>query len=51
MRFLDEGVVPAARAVPGASVRVPAPEDLFLGDLPTDVAERLLNFSRAARFW
>ena len=38
MRFLDEGIVPAARAVLGAAVQVPAPEDLFLGDLPTDVA-------------
>jgi hypothetical protein len=49
MRFLDEGIVPAARAVPGASVRVPSLEDLFLGDLPIDVAERLRKFSRAAR--
>jgi hypothetical protein len=49
MRFLDEGIVPAARAVPGASVRVPTLEDLFLGDLPTDTAERLRQFSRAAR--
>jgi hypothetical protein len=49
MRFLDEGIVPAARAVPGASVQVPAPEDLFLGELPIDVSERLRTFSRAAR--
>src|SRR5262249_12508414 len=35
--------------VPGALVQVPAPEDLFLGDLPIDVAERLRKFSRAAR--
>jgi hypothetical protein len=49
MRFLDEGIVPAATAVPGASVQAPAPEDLFIGDLPTDVTERLQKFSRAAR--
>jgi hypothetical protein len=49
MRFLDEGIVPAARAVPGASVQVPAPEDLFLDELPSDVAERLRKFSKAAR--
>jgi hypothetical protein len=49
MRFLDEGIVPAARAVPGAAVHVPAPEDLFLGELPGEVAERLQKFSRAAR--
>jgi hypothetical protein len=49
MRFLDEGIVPAARAVPGASVQVPSTEDLFLGHLPIDVAERLRTFSRAAR--
>jgi hypothetical protein len=49
MRFLDEGIVPAATTVPGASVHVPAPEDLFIGDLPTDVADRLRKFSRVAR--
>src|SRR5262249_27502900 len=49
MRFLDEGIVPAARAVPGASIQVPSLEDLFLGELPTDVADRLQKFSRAAR--
>jgi len=49
MRFLDEGIVPAARTVHGASVRVPSLEDLFLDHLPIDVAERLRQFSRAAR--
>ena len=49
MRFLDEGIVPAARAVSGASVVVPTVEDLFFGDLPTDVADRLRKFSQTAR--
>jgi hypothetical protein len=49
MRFLDEGIVPAARAVSGALVLVPTVEDLFLGNLPIDVADRLRKFSRAAR--
>lgn len=48
MQFLDDGVVRAARAV-GASVRAPTPEEVFLADLPADVRERLLTFSRAAR--
>lgn len=48
MRFLDEGIVPAARAA-GASVLVPTPEELFLGDLPPDIAERLRKFSQLAR--
>jgi hypothetical protein len=49
MRFLDEGIVPAARAVSGTSVLVPTVEDLFFGDLPTDVADRLRKFSQTAR--
>ncbi len=49
MRFLDEGIVPAAKAVPGATVYVPSPQQLFLDDLPVDVAERLQKFSRDAR--
>ena len=48
MRFLDEGIVPAARAA-GASVLAPTPEELFLGDLPPNVAERLRKFSQVAR--
>jgi len=47
-RFLDEGVVPAVRAV-GASIRVPTPEDAFLSNLPLDVRGRLRAFSDAAR--
>jgi hypothetical protein len=49
MRFLDDGIIPAARAVLGALVMVPGPEDLFLGDLPTDVAGQLRKFSQDAR--
>jgi hypothetical protein len=49
MRFLDEGIVPAATVVPGASVHVPAPEDLFFDELPSDVADRLRKFSWAGR--
>jgi hypothetical protein len=48
MRFLDEGVVPAARAA-GASVWVPTQEDLFLADLPPEVVSRLRQFSQSAR--
>jgi hypothetical protein len=48
MHFLDEGIVPAARAA-GASVLVPTPEELFLGDLPPDIAERLRRLSQATR--
>ena len=49
MRFLDEGIVPAAQAVSGALVLVPTVEDLFFGDLPADVANRLRKFSQTAR--
>ena len=49
MRFLDEGIVPAARAVAGASVLVPTVEDLFFSDLPTDVGDRLRKFSQTSR--
>jgi hypothetical protein len=48
MRFLDEGIVPAAKSA-GASVRVPTVADMFLGDLPLDVAEQLRMFSRSSR--
>ena len=48
MRFLDDGIVAAARTV-GASVSVPTPETMFLGDLPPEVAERLKRFSQSAR--
>lgn len=47
-RFLDNGVVPAARKA-GASIRIPSPEDAFLSDLPADVRDRLRRFSEAAR--
>jgi hypothetical protein len=47
-RFLDEGVTPAARAA-GANVRVPPPEEMFLSELPFEVADRLRRFSDAAR--
>jgi len=49
MRFLDEGIVPAAWTVSGALVRVPTVEDVFFGVMPTDVADRLRKFSQAAR--
>jgi len=48
MRFLDEVIVPSARVV-GATVFVPTPEALFLGDLPPEVAERLSRFSQLSR--
>ncbi len=48
MRFLDEGIVPAARAA-GALISVPTPQEMFLGDLPPDVVERLQTFSRLAK--
>jgi hypothetical protein len=48
MRFLDEGVVPAAQAH-GAVVRIPTPEDIFISELPFDIADRLRTFSEAAR--
>src|SRR5262249_29384602 len=48
MRFLDEAIVPAAQAA-GASIWAPSPEELFLADLPLDVAERLQTFSQSAR--
>lgn len=47
-RFLDEGVVPAAKAA-GAHIRLPTPEDAFLSDLPAEVRNRLRTFSEAAR--
>ena len=48
MRFLDESIVPAAQSV-GASISAPSAEELFLADLPTDVSQRLQDFSRTAR--
>jgi len=48
MRFLDEGIVPAAQSA-GASIWIPASEDLFIADLPRDIAERLRRFSQSAR--
>ncbi len=46
-RFLDEGIVPAARAA-GASVRVPSPQEVFFSDLPHEVGNDLRRFSDAA---
>jgi hypothetical protein len=48
MRFLDEGIVPAARAA-GADVRMPTSAAVFLSELPGDVRDRLRTFSHAAR--
>jgi hypothetical protein len=48
MRFLDEGVVPAAQAV-GADYRMPSPHEIFLSELPSDVRDRLRTFAQAAR--
>jgi hypothetical protein len=47
-RFLDEGIVPAAKAA-GASLRVPTSEEVFFSELPFDVRDRLQTFSDAAR--
>ena len=47
-RFLDDGVIPAARAA-GANIRVPRPEEVFLFDLPMDVRDCLRMFSESAR--
>ena len=46
-RFLDEGVVPAAR-VAGVSLRAPTSEEVFFSELPIDVGERLRTFSETA---
>jgi len=48
MRFLDEGIVLAARSA-GASIRVPTVEELFLSQLPRDVADSLVTFSKQSR--
>jgi hypothetical protein len=48
MRFLDEGVVSAARAA-GAQVSAPQTDELFLAELPPEVAGLLIRFSRSAR--
>lgn len=47
-RFLDEGIVPAARAA-GASTHVPPLDEMFLSELPFEVGDRLRTFSGAAR--
>jgi hypothetical protein len=47
MRFLDEGVVVAARAA-GVQIWAPSPDVLFLGELPPETAEALRTFSRSA---
>ncbi len=48
MRFLDEGTVAAAGAV-GALVSAPTADELFLAEIPPDVARMLLVFSRSAQ--
>lgn len=48
MRFLDEGIVPAASAA-GATAWVPTPSELFLRDLPTSIRDRLQEFSDSSR--
>jgi hypothetical protein len=48
MRLLDEGIVAAARAA-GALVSAPRADELFLAEIPPDVAGMLLRFSRSAR--
>jgi hypothetical protein len=48
MRFLDEGVVVAARAV-DVHISAPRTDELFLAELPPDIAELLRRFSRSAR--
>jgi hypothetical protein len=48
IRFLDHGIVPAARAA-GAQLRLPTPDDIFLSELPSTVRDRLRHFSDRAR--
>lgn len=48
VRLLDEGIVPAARAA-GVSIYAPDADALFLAELPPDVADALVRFSRSAR--
>lgn len=45
--FLDEGIVPIARSV-GVQISAPSPEALFLAELPPEIAEALVFFSRSA---
>ncbi len=45
-RFLDEGVVPAAKAI-GAAAHVPTSAELFLSDLSPEVRSQLAAFARA----
>jgi hypothetical protein len=46
MRFLDDGILVAARTVE-ADVRIPTPAEVFLSELPSDVRDRLQEFSKA----
>jgi hypothetical protein len=48
MTFLDDGIVVAARAA-GAQVSAPGTDELFLAELPPEVAGMLVRFSRSAR--
>ncbi|HEX7379861.1 MAG TPA: hypothetical protein VF278_22235 [Pirellulales bacterium] len=48
MRFLDEGIIPAARAA-AAKVHLPSAEDVFFAELPFDVGNRLKLFTAEAR--
>lgn len=47
-QFLDDGIVPAAKAV-GADIRIPTLEDVFFSNLPGDVQDRLQIFSHNSR--
>jgi hypothetical protein len=46
--FLDEGVLPAAKAA-GASTWDPSPDEVFMGELPAEVASRLREFSTSSQ--
>jgi hypothetical protein len=48
MRFLDHGILPAARAA-GADIQIPTSEEVFFSELPLEVGDRLRAFSHAAR--
>ncbi len=45
-RFLDEGIVPAARAA-GAEIEVPPPEERIFFEIPFEVGRRLRDFAGA----
>jgi hypothetical protein len=47
MRFLEDGIVPAAQAA-GVDFRLPTTAEVFLSELPADARDRLREFSQAA---